>query len=84
MTITVKKIGGSVGLLIPKSLAQEMELREGTPLEISGTADEIVIRKQRRYRRRLLKDIVSQIKTKHYQRRNKEVLNEGPAGKEMW
>ena len=44
MTVTIKKIGGSVAVLIPKSLAREMELTEGSALDISNTGESIAMR----------------------------------------
>ena len=41
MTVTVKKVGGSVAVIIPKAMATEMELAEGTPLELSSSGGTI-------------------------------------------
>ena len=85
MTVTVKKIGGSVAVVIPKTLAREMELTEGTSLEISSSNDQIVMRKAGRRRpRRALSRIVARIKPASYRRRNCETSNDGPVGRELW
>jgi antitoxin component of MazEF toxin-antitoxin module len=86
MTVTVKKLGGSVAVVIPKGVAREMELLEGTPLEISATGDAIVMRKQavRRRARRPIAELVKKIKPSAYKRRNKEQAERGPLGREMW
>jgi antitoxin component of MazEF toxin-antitoxin module len=84
MTVIVKKIGGSVAVVIPKAVAREMELTEGTSLEISTSADGITMRKQGRRPRRPLNRIVSQIKPASYRRRSRELAEKGPVGKESW
>jgi antitoxin component of MazEF toxin-antitoxin module len=84
LTVTIKKIGGSVAVLIPKAVAQEMGLIDGTPLEISNTADALVMRKRGRRQRRSMRKIVEQIKPASYQRRNRDILEDGAVGKEIW
>ena len=85
MTVTIKKIGGSVAVLIPKSLAREMELSEGTPLDISNTADSIVMRKQApRRSRRPISQIVKKISASSYRRRRRELADDKRVGKEIW
>ncbi len=84
MTVTVKKIGGSVGVVIPKEFAREMELTAGTSLQITGTAHEIVMRKQGRRPRRPLRQIVAKIKPASYRRRSGELGSDRPVGKEIW
>ena len=83
MTVMVKKIGGSVAVLIPKAVAREMQLTEGTTLEISSSPDVIVMRRQGRRPRRSLHKIVAQIKPATYRRRTRE-LADRPTGKEAW
>jgi antitoxin component of MazEF toxin-antitoxin module len=84
MTVTVKKIGGSMGVVIPKSVAQELELIEGTSLDISTDADSLVMRKRGRRPRRPLAKIIQQIKPASYKRRGRELQDDGPIGKELW
>jgi antitoxin component of MazEF toxin-antitoxin module len=88
MTVIVKKVGGSMAVVIPKGLAQEMELAAGTPLEISTAGGAIVMRKspQRKARRprRPISEIVSQINPASYRRRRRELGEDGPVGKELW
>ena len=84
MTVTVKKIGGSVGVLIPQAMARELNLTEGTALQISSSADGIVMRREGRRPRRSLQSIVAKIKPASYRRRNREVKEHGPVGKEIW
>ena len=84
MTVTVKKVGGSVAVVIPKALAREMGLIDGTPLDITTSADAIVMRKPGRRARRPVGRIVSQINPASYRRRRRELLDGGPLGKEVW
>jgi AbrB family looped-hinge helix DNA binding protein len=86
MTVTIKKIGGSMAVVIPKAVAREMELTEGTAMEITSKGDDIVMRRQRgkRRQRRPLAKIVAQIKPASYRRRNRELAGDRPVGKELW
>jgi antitoxin component of MazEF toxin-antitoxin module len=84
MTVLVKKIGGSVAVVIPKTMAQEMGLVSGTSLDISADADAIVMRKAGRRPRRDLHKIIEQIKPASYRRRRRELGDDPPIGKEMW
>ena len=84
MTVTVKKLGGSVAVVIPRAVAREMELTEGTPLSLSASAGGIVLRRRGRRPRRPLSRIVSQIKPASYRRRGRELSETGPVGKELW
>jgi antitoxin component of MazEF toxin-antitoxin module len=83
MTVMARKIGGSVAVVIPKALASEMGLTDGTPLDITGGADGIVMRRRGRRPRRNLKSIVEQIKPSSYRRRN-QWASDAPVGKEIW
>jgi antitoxin component of MazEF toxin-antitoxin module len=86
MTVNVRKIGGSVAVVIPRAVAREMGLSEGTTLNISGTADSIVMRKAgpRRRPRRPVGQIVAKIKPASYGRRRAELGDDGPVGREVW
>jgi antitoxin component of MazEF toxin-antitoxin module len=84
MTVVVRKIGGSVAVVIPRAVAREMELSEGTTLDISATDAAIVMRKQGRRPRRSLGRIVAQIKPSSYRRRTRDAAQgDGPVGKEI-
>lgn len=84
MTVTVKKVGGSMSVVIPMRMAKEMRLTEGTSLEIRATQDSIVMQKRQLPARRSLKSIVSQIKPATYRRRRLELGQDQPIGKENW
>jgi antitoxin component of MazEF toxin-antitoxin module len=84
MTITVKKIGGSAAVVIPKGIAKQMQLEEGASLEISSTGDAIVMRRPTRRARRPFQEMVAEIKPANYRRRRMELGQDGPVGKEIW
>lgn len=85
MTVTVKKVGGSVAVVIPRAVAREMDLTEGTALDVSTASGAIVMRKRHARRpRRPLAEIVAQINPAAYRKRKREMVNGGPVGKEVW
>jgi antitoxin component of MazEF toxin-antitoxin module len=84
MTVTVKKVGGSVAVIIPREVAREMELAVGTALDVSTAGGAIVMRKQGRRARRPLAGIVSRISAANYRRRGRELGEDGPVGREAW
>jgi antitoxin component of MazEF toxin-antitoxin module len=79
MTVTVKKVGGSLAVIIPNALAREWKLSEGTALSITTTADLIVMRKQGRRPRRSVREIVAGINPATYRRRRERELGWHPA-----
>jgi len=83
MTVIVKKIGGSVAVVIPKSVAREMALTEGMPLDISAGPAGIVLRKQGLRPRRSLGGIVARITPGSYRRRTHQMSDDRPVGKEI-
>jgi antitoxin component of MazEF toxin-antitoxin module len=83
MTVKVKKLGGSMAVIIPKAVASELELAEGTVLDISASNASIVLRRQGRRPRRPIAQIVAQIKPGSY-RRHRDLANDPPVGKEIW
>jgi antitoxin component of MazEF toxin-antitoxin module len=84
MTVIVKKLGGSVAVVIPMAVAREMKLTEGTPLDMSTTPGGIVLRKQGRRPRRPIGALVAQIKPGSYRRRSRELSEDRPVGQEIW
>ena len=84
MTVTIKKIGGSLAVFIPRSMARETKLTEGTTMDISTGENSIVIRKKSGRRAGLSRQIVSQIKPGSYRRRRAELSQDQPLGKEIW
>lgn len=45
---TVQKWGNSLGVRIPKSVAEQVQLREGTPVEFATAGGVLTIRPKRR------------------------------------
>jgi antitoxin component of MazEF toxin-antitoxin module len=85
MTVTVKKIGGSVAVLIPKAVARELELTEGTPLEVTTSAAGILLKKRTSRRaRRPIAELIPQVSPASYRRRAREFAADRPVGKESW
>ncbi len=84
MTVTVKKLGGSVAVVIPKAVAQEMDLTAGTNLDVTIAPGGIMLKKQGRRPRRPISEIVAAIDPASYRRRNREMSEDRPVGKELW
>jgi|SRR4051794_12512837 antitoxin MazE len=51
MATTVKKWGNSLGVRIPKAIADQVSLEDGTPVEFATTGGVLTIRPVRRQRR---------------------------------
>ena len=83
MTVTIKKVGGSLAVIIPSAVAKESKLIEGTVLDLSSTPDSITMQKQGRRPRRSIAKIASLIKPASYSRRNAEIADSA-VGKEIW
>jgi antitoxin component of MazEF toxin-antitoxin module len=87
MTVTVKKIGGSVGVLIPKALADDLALVAGTTLEITSDEGSLLMRKKARRSRRSMAKLVAQMKSAEFKKAVQEhraLVNDPPVGKEFW
>lgn len=87
MTAYVKKIGGSVGVLIPKSLARDLGLVQGTVLEITAEHGSIRMQKARHRPRRPIAEIVAELKVSKRKRLSADhraLINDPPVGKEVW
>lgn len=83
MVATVKKIGGSVAVIIPKSIAAGAGLGPGTTVEVTQEDDAIVLRRSTRRVRRPITELVRQIDPGAYARHRK-ALDNAPVGKEVW
>ena len=80
----VKKIGGSMAVVIPMAVARDMGLTEGTPLVVSGSDAAIVLRKRGRRPRRPLAKILAKINPASYRHRARELSDDRPVGREVW
>lgn len=84
MATTVRKWGNSLGVRIPKAIAEQASLGEGSAVEVSvDEAGNITIRPKHRPKRRrrvTLKELLSKIKPGQ---RHGEWNKSEPAGKEI-
>lgn len=83
MTVTVKKIGGSVAIVVPKSIAVDFGLKQGEKVELSRDNDTLVLRRSRRRARRPIDELIAQMDPEAYARHDRE-LNDRPVGREIW
>ena len=83
MTATVKRIGGSLAVVIPRAIAAESGLAEGALLDVSRTAAGILFRQMKRRPRRSMAAIAKELKPASYARRSAEMLGDAPVGKEL-
>lgn len=84
MTVLVKKLGGSLAVVIPKAVACEAGLTEGTPVDVTATPGGVVLRKPGRRPRRPLSQLVSQLDPAAYRRRSHAFASDPPVGREAW
>jgi antitoxin MazE len=81
MATTVQKWGNSLGVRIPKALAEQADLTEGTEVEVEATDGGLTIRPRRKQRRRYkLSELLAQVKPQH---RHGEIHKGGPRGREL-
>ena len=84
MLATVKKLGGSVAIVIPRGMAAHNQLAPGTAVDLSQGEDGILIRKPRGRIRRSINEIVREINPAAYARHRQDVASDRPVGKELW
>lgn len=83
MEQTIQKWGNSLAVRIPKALARELELQNGSEVEISTEAGALVLRpRPKRVRRKYdLEEMLSRITDENMQ----PYIDFGPpVGKEIW
>jgi antitoxin MazE len=82
MATTVQKWGNSLGIRIPKSVAEQVDLATGTEVEFDTSNGVLTIRPARRRRRSKYKlsDLLAKMKTSH---RHGELFKDGPRGREI-
>lgn len=83
MTVRVKKIGGRLAFVVPKSIAVDFGLRQGEKLDLSRDGDVLVLRRSCRRGRRPIEELIAQIDPAAYARHDRE-LGDRPVGKEIW
>ena len=78
MTVRVQKWGNSLGVRIPKSIARQSSIREGTKLEVIAANGKVVLRPPKTPS---LKELVAAMKPAN----RPEVVDWGkPVGREAW
>lgn len=73
----VTKWGNSLGIRIPKSLAEKIDLKEGTPIDLQLEDDAIIIRRKRYS----LETLLSQVTPENV---HEEVNTGDSVGRETW
>jgi antitoxin MazE len=80
MVTKVQKWGNSLGLRIPKALAEDAGVEEGSPVDISMEGDRLVVQPIRSSKYEL-KDLVSQIREDNL---HDEIPMGDRVGREIW
>ena len=80
MVTKVQKWGNSLGLRIPKALAEDAGVEEGSPVDISMEGDRLVVQPIRSSKYEL-KDLVSQIREDNL---HEEIPTGRRVGREVW
>ena len=78
MKATIQKWGNSLGVRIPKVMADDLNLRNGSEVELLEDTDKIIIRPQRKP---ILDDLLAAINEDNL---HGEVNSGDPTGKELW
>ncbi|GAW94097.1 AbrB/MazE/SpoVT family DNA-binding domain-containing protein [Calderihabitans maritimus] len=77
MQSQIKKWGNSLGIRIPKVLAEKAGLVEGTPIELQVDGDAIIVRRKRY----TLEKLMSQVTPENI---HGEIETGYPVGREEW
>ena len=80
MATTVQKWGNSLGIRIPKAVAEQVRLENGTEVEFETTAGVLTIRPRRRRRKYKLADLLAKMKGPNP---HGEAFPGGPVGREI-
>jgi antitoxin MazE len=81
MPTTVQKWGNSLGIRVPKAIAEQANLTNGTEIEFDTSGGVLTVRPKRRRRRKYkLADLLAQMKPRH---RHGEIDSSGPRGREL-
>jgi antitoxin MazE len=76
---TIRKWGNSLGVLIPRSVAQKANLEEGTPVTVEVHEGKVVL--EAAVSRYQLDDLLAEVTQKN---RHAETDTGHPEGKELW
>lgn len=78
MKATIQKWGNSLGIRIPKVIADDLKLQNGSEVELLEDSDKIIIQP---YRKPKLDDLLSQVNDENL---HGEANSGDPTGKEVW
>ncbi len=80
MSTTVQKWGNSLGIRVPKAIAEQTNLTDGTEVEFETSGGVLTIRPKNRRRKYKLADLLRQMKPRH---RHGELHTDKPRGREL-
>lgn len=80
MVTKIQKWGNSLGLRIPKSLAKNAGVEEGTEVDISFEGDRLVVQPLQSFRYQL-RDLLSEVREDNL---HNEIPTGNPKGREGW
>ncbi len=81
MSTTLQKWGNSLGIRVPKAIAEQLNLTTGTEVEFDTSGGVLTIRpRRRRPRKYKLAEMLKQMKPRH---RHGELFRDGPVGREL-
>jgi antitoxin MazE len=80
MSTTLQKWGNSLGIRVPKAIADQLNLTSGTEVEFGTNGDVLTIRPKRPRRKYKLSELLKQMKPRH---RHGELFRDGPVGREL-
>ena len=81
MATTIQKWGNSLGIRIPKSIAEQAQLENGTEVEFEASDGVLTIRPRRRRRKKYkLADLLAKMKGPNP---HGEMFRDGPGGREI-
>lgn len=80
MRVNIQKWGNSLAIRIPKSFAEQISIKSGSPVDLSIDGDRLIIKPivEEKYE---LKSLISEIRESNL---HKEYLGDDPKGKELW
>jgi antitoxin MazE len=79
MATTMQKWGNSLGIRVPKAVADQLDLKSGTEVEFDTAGGVLTIRPKRR-RKHTLASLLAQVKGPNP---HKELMNDAPRGREL-
>jgi|WetSurMetagenome_2_1015567.scaffolds.fasta_scaffold167231_1 antitoxin MazE len=78
MDAIVRKWGNSLGIRIPGKIAKDIDIVEGSSVDIEEKDGQIVIKPKNKYK---LKDMIGKISKENI---HEEIVSSGPVGNEAW